>query len=259
MPQKWRNGTCYLKDLSGVSGFFYNLGKKVGPKVRKARWIWQSMTGSEADVVQAEHDLGQDLAREIRCQLEVDRDPEISQLLMEIGSRLAACVGNKLRTFSFEAVKGTEPNAFALPGGFLFITRPLVDLCRSNRDEIAFIIGHEMGHVIKGHAIDRIISNSAIAAASRAAPVRGALTGWLRRVGIQFLENAYSRDLELEADKLGVRLAAAAQYDPSASVKLFGRLAKLNKKAEQFDLGSYFSSHPAFGVRIDNINLLLRQ
>jgi predicted Zn-dependent protease len=217
------------------------------------------MTGSEADTIQAEHDLGQDLAREIRCQLGPNREPETDRLLNEIGSRLAACVANKLRTFSFETVEGTEPNAFAVPGGFLFVTRPLIELCRWNQDEIAFIIGHEMGHVIRGHAIDRIISNSAIAAASRAAPVRGALTGWLRKVGIEFLENAYSRDLELEADELGVRLAAAAQYDPGASIGLFERLAEASTKADQFNLGSYFSTHPAFGIRIDNINRLLRK
>lgn len=246
--------TCRWKDLHDLSSLFYSLGKKMGPKVRKARWIWQSMTGSEADTIRAERDLGQDLAREIRYQLVPGGEPETDRLLNEIGSSLARCVANKLRTFSFETVEGAEPNAFALPGGFLFVTQPLIELCRRNRHEIAFIIGHEMGHVIRGHAIDRIISNSAIAAASRAAPVRGALAGWLRRAGIEFLENAYSRDLELEADIAGVRLAAAAQYDPGASVRLFGRLAELSRSAEQSDLGSYFSSHPAFSVRIDNIN-----
>jgi predicted Zn-dependent protease len=180
-------------------------------------------------------------------------------MLNETGKRLTGCVANKSRKFSFEIVEGTEPNAFALPGGFIFVTRSLLELCQWNQDEVAFILAHEMGHVIRGHAMSRIISNSAVATASRVAPVRGVLAGWLRKVGVQFLESAYSQDLESEADKLGVRLAAAAGYDPGACVQLLSRLAKLSQPVGQFDLGSYFSSHPPFKTRIQNINKLLRK
>jgi predicted Zn-dependent protease len=242
-----------------LSGLFYNLGRKVGPKVRKARWLWQSITGSESDAIKVEYEVGMDLVREIREQLGREQEPKIDQVLNEIGNRLAACVANKFRKFNFETIKGPEPNAFALPGGFVFVTKSLVELCRYDHDEIACILGHEMAHIIRGHAMNRIVSNSAIAVASRAAPIRGALSGWLRKVGIQFLESAYSKDLESEADRLGVRLVAAAGYEPGAYVKLFSRLAELNSPPNQFDLGSYFSSHPSFKVRIDNINHQLRK
>jgi len=242
-----------------VSGLFYNLGRKVGPKVRKAKWFWQSIAGTEADAIKVEYEVGRDLAREIRRQLGLDQEPQATQMLGEMGRCLTACVANKSRKFSFETVKGTEPNAFALPGGFVFVTGSLLELCQWNRDEIAFILAHEMGHVIRGHAMSRIISNSAITTASRAAPIRGLLAGWLRKVGVQFLESAYSQDLESEADKLGVRLVAAAGYDSGACVRLLSRLAKLSQPVGQFDLGSYFSSHPPFKTRIQNINQLLRK
>jgi predicted Zn-dependent protease len=230
----------------------------VGPRIRKARWIWQSITGSEADAIQIEHEVGRDLAREIRHQLEPDPEPQATQLLSEVGARLSACAANKLRTFSFETVKGAEPNAFALPGGLIFITRSLLELCEWNQDEVAFILGHEMSHVIRGHAMERIISSSAIAVGSRAAPIRGLLAGWLRTVGTKFLESSYSQDLELEADTLGARLVAAAGYDPHAPVQLLSRLAKLSQPASQFNLGNYFSSHPAFKLRIHNAKRLIR-
>lgn len=236
-----------------MSGLFYNLGRKIGPQIRKARWMWQSIAGSENDAIKVEHEVGIDLAREIRRQLGREQDPKTDQVLNEIGNRLAACVANKSRRFSFETVKGPEPNAFALPGGFIFVTKSLVELCRYDRDEIACILGHEMAHIIRGHAMNRIVSNSAIAAASRAAPIRGVLSGWLRKVGVQFLESAYSKDLESEADRLGVRLVAAAGYEPGACVKLFSRLAELNSPPGQFEPGGYFSSHPPFKVRINNI------
>jgi len=240
-----------------MSGLFYSLGRKVGPKVRKLKWFWQSIAGTEADAIKIEYEVGRDLAREVRCQLDLDKEPQAEKILNEAGTRLAACVVNKSRKFSFETVKGDEPNAFALPGGFIFVTRSLMELCQYNQNEVAFILAHEMGHVIRGHAMARIISNSAIATASRAAPIRGVLSGWLRKVGVQFLESAYSQDIESEADKLGVRLVAAAGYDPQACVRLLSRLAKLNQPVGQFDLGGYFSSHPPFNVRIRNINHLL--
>jgi predicted Zn-dependent protease len=242
-----------------MSGLFYSLGRKVGPKVRKIKWFWQSIAGSEADAIKVEYEVGQDLAREVMSQLEIDRQPQAEKILNETSRRLVACVVNKSRKFNFETVKGAEPNAFALPGGFIFVTNSLMELCQYNQNEVAFILAHEMGHVIRGHAMNRIISNSAIAVASRAAPVRGALSGWLRKVGVQFLESAYSQDMESDADKLGVRLVAAAGYDPQACVRLLSRLAKLSKSVDQFDLGSYFSSHPPFNDRIRNINHLLQK
>lgn len=242
-----------------MSGLFYNLGRKVGPKVRKAKWMWLSATGSEADAVAVEYGVGQDLAREIRSQLGPSREPQTDQILNEIGPRLAGCVASKARRFSFETLQGTEPNAFALPGGFVFVTKSLVELCQHDPDEVAFILAHEVGHIVRGHAMNRIVGNSAIAAASRAASTRGLLGGWLRRAGVQFLESAYSQDMESEADRFGVHLAAAAGYDPRACVQLFSRLAKLGSSGDPFDLGSYFSSHPSFEVRIHSVNRLLRK
>lgn len=237
-----------------MSGLFYNLGRKVGPKVRKVRWFWQSIAGTEADAIKVEHEVGLDLARQVRSQLKIDRQPQADQILNETSRRLTACVVNKSRKFNFETIKGAEPNAFALPGGFIFVTHSLLELCQYNQNEVAFILAHEMAHVIRGHAMSRIISNSAIATASRAAPIRGVLSGWLRKVGVQFLESAYSQDTESEADKLGVRLVAAAGYDPQGCVRLLSRLAKLSQRKGQFDLGGYFSSHPPFDDRIRNIN-----
>lgn len=242
-----------------MSSLFYNIGKMVGPRVRKIKWIWQSITASEADAIQAEHKVGQDLAREIRNRLELDTEPRAGRMLNKVGRHLAACVANKLRTFSFEVIKGTEPNAFALPGGFIFVTRSLLELCEWNQDELAFILGHEMGHVIRGHAMDRIITNSAIAVGAKATPIRGLLASWLGKVGVKFLESAYSQDLEFEADALGARLIVVAGYDPHAPTQLLSRLSELDQLAKQFSLGNYFSSHPAFDLRIHNVVRLLRQ
>ncbi len=244
-----------------MSNLFYDLGRKFGPNVRKVRWIWRSITGSEAEAVTVEHEVGRDLAREVRRNLKMyrsgDSGGQTGQIIDETAKRIIPCVVNKSRRFNFDVFEQAEQNAFALPGGFIFLTDSILELCEWNRDEIAFILGHEMGHVIRGHAMNRIISNLAINAASHAAPVRGMVAGWLRNVGVQFLESAYSRELESEADELGVRLVAAAGYDPSACVRLLRRLAESKSHCERFELGSYFSSHPPLNERIEDINRLL--
>jgi predicted Zn-dependent protease len=101
-----------------------------------------------------------------------------------------------------------------------------------------------MSHVIRGHAVERIVTNSAVSAASRTAPVNGVVGAWLRNVGVQFLETAYSRDQEVESDKLGTRLTAAAGYNPRAAMRLLTRLGELRDAPDPFHLGEYFATHP---------------
>jgi predicted Zn-dependent protease len=242
-----------------MGSLFYNLGRKFGPKVRKARWMWESLAGTEADAIRLEHGVGLDLANEARTQLSMDSDPQTAKVLGEVGRRLCACVASRLRSFRFDAFLGGQPNAFALPGGFIFVSRPILDLCCWNEDQIAFILAHEMAHVIRCHAINRIVTNSTVSVAARAVPVSGALGAWLHNVGLHVLETAYSRDQELEADRLGVRLVMAAGFEPQASTELFLRLAELNKTVDPVTLGEYFSTHPSAEARIRSIRQFLRQ
>ncbi|MBM4027803.1 MAG: M48 family metallopeptidase [Planctomycetes bacterium] len=240
-----------------LGDLFYNLGRKMGPKIRKAQWMWTSFTGTEAEAIRLEHGVGQDLAEEARKQLPLDPDPRTRQALSEVGRQLAACVANRQRSFHFDAFTTGEPNAFALPGGFIFVSRSILELCRWDKNEMAFILGHEMGHVIRGHAIERIVTNTAVTAASRAAPIQGALGGWLKTVGVQYLQTAYSRDHELEADRLGVRLVLAAGFAPDGAIRLLSRLADLKRSAEPSTLGEYFSTHPTSEIRIQSLRRFL--
>jgi len=242
-----------------LDGLFYNLGRRVGPKLRKAKWMWASFAGTETEAIHLEYAVGLDLAQEAREQLSLDTDPRTRQVLDDVGGRLAACVANKLRSFSFGAFATGEPNAFALPGGFIFVSRSILELCRWDPNEVAFILAHEMGHVVRGHAIERIVAHTAVNVASRAAPIRGALGSWLRTVGIPFLQTAYSRDQELEADRLGVRLLLAAGFEPEGAVRLLSRLAELKRSAEPARLGEYFSTHPTSELRIQCLRRFLAQ
>jgi predicted Zn-dependent protease len=238
-----------------MGNFFYNLGKMVGPSVRKGQWVVQSLTGSEADALQAEVEVGRDLARTLTREMEIDPQPEARQLLDTLGAALAGRLRDRRRQFHFNLVRAAEVNAFALPGGFVFVTRPLMELCGWDRDEVAFILGHEMAHVLKGHVMERIMSGWALAAAGRAMPLAGWAGALLRGQIQELLHRAYSRDQELDADRLGVRLAHSAGLDPAGAIRLLRRLQGCSP--DDPAVSSYFSSHPPFAIRIENVTRFL--
>jgi predicted Zn-dependent protease len=239
-----------------MAGFFYNLGRMVGPKLRQAQWVVSSLTGTEAEAVQAEYDVGRDLAQALAQQMEVVRHPDVERWLDDIGTRLTATVANKARRFCFRMVKSVEVNAFALPGGFVFLTQPLLELCQWDVHETAFVMGHEMGHVIHHHAIDRLMANSVVSAAlSRFAPGRGLIKTPLAGLAASLLNQGYSQDQELDADRTGVQLTHAAGFDATAAARLLARLGA--NPLETTFLGSYLSSHPPLEVRLRHLERIL--
>ena len=249
------SGPAVLRDV--MAGFFYQLGKMLGPKLREAKWAFRSLTGTEAEAIQAEFEMGRDLAHAVAREMEVEQDSDVTRLLSEVGGRLTSRVKNKQRRFVFSAARSAEANAFALPGGFIWVTRPLLELCGSNPDEVAFILGHEMGHVICKHAMDRLMANSVLNTALRVVPIGGLVRSQVGGIVMGLLKQRYSQDQELEADQLGVRLAGSAGFEPVAAIRLLDRLKQ--KSGEGPAIVEYFSSHPPFDLRIANLRQLLKK
>jgi len=240
-----------------MAGFFYNLGKKIGPKLRKANWVVRSLVGTEAESVKAEYAVGRDLAVAFLQEMEADREPALAEFLGDVGGRLVQAVKNRQWPFHFLTVRSVQINAFALPGGFIFLTRPLLELCRYDRDEVAFVLGHEMAHVVHRHAIDRAMANTVISATvGRYLPGGKFMRMPLGGIVSTLLSQGYSQDQELDADRLGVRLAVAAGFDGWAAARLLERLQ--GSIAAMSALDGYFSSHPPMQVRIEQITRLLR-
>ncbi|MEX2214247.1 MAG: M48 family metallopeptidase [Phycisphaeraceae bacterium] len=279
-----------------MGNFFYNLGRGVRAGAQKGKWIWQSLTGNEEEALKAEQDAGKEMALAFEQDAEIEDDERIVKLIDEVGSRLTGRVANKLRKFTFKCVAVEEPNAFALPGGFIFVTRALIDLCAgegqgpgakgqgeenqqkmspsaipdphppgpwplapgpSLPDELAFILGHEMGHVIKGHAWSRMTNAAVVNAATKAVRVGGIIGKLLVGAGAKAMHGTYSQDQELEADELGFRLARAAGYDPKACVQMMQRLQARSPGNVEGSLGEYFATHPPFDVRIGHLRKLM--
>lgn len=243
-----------------VSGLFYNLGRQLGraavPVIRKTKWIYDGLAGDEEQALRAETAMGGALAAELRAVTQPANDPAVTALASELCQRLSACVRDQRRTFHCEVIHGDSPNAMALPGGFVFVSHSLVDLCERRPDELAFVIGHEMAHIIRRHAWDRMVNETMLRAASVVTARAGVLGGWLRKSGLGLLQNSHARDRELEADELGLRLAIAARFAPAGAIALLRRIERLG--TDPGNLGQYFASHPPASERIARLEPLTR-
>ena len=234
----------------------YLLGRLAGKQFRKAQWMWASATGSEDEAIRAEQAVGRDMAAAVREDARGPVDPAVQAALDDVAAPLAAHVRNRAHRFEVAALAASEPNAFALPGGYIFVAPTIVELA-GDRDALAFIVAHEMAHVIRRHAIDRILSQRALKAITLASPAARNIAPWVRTVGVQWLEKAYSRDQEYEADELGAGLLRAARFDPAGAIRMLERLDALQRGGGASGLGGWLSTHPPTADRIRRLRELL--
>lgn len=226
------------------------------PALKKSKLIWDGVAGDEDTALRAEYALGSQMAAELRRQAPPTLDTARQTLAQELCERLAAFVRDKRRVFQCEVFLDSVPNALAFPGGFVFVSESLFDFCENRPDEMAFVVGHEMAHVIRGHAWERVLNESAVRFASAASSRLGPVGNWVSKQGMALLKKAYARDCENEADEMGLRLAAAAGYDPAAALSLFRRLDQLTGGGEIS--GEYFSTHPPARERLARLTTLVK-
>lgn len=242
-----------------MGDLFFKLGRSLGyatiPALRKTRSAWQSLVGNEAESVLAQTEFGRAMAAELRLKVRLSNDDTARALLREVLVRLSAQVRNKDRTFQIDVLEDPTPAAMALPGGFLFVSTGMVDFCQRNPHELAFLIGHEMGHVVRGHALERVLTRIGVEGLS-AVLSRGLLNPVLREAGLRWLENPHAPEAELEADEFGARIAWAAGYESSAVTELFKRFSAWRVSGKP--LGHFLSSHPAEAERMARIKEVWR-
>jgi predicted Zn-dependent protease len=220
------------------------LGGSARKPFRQAKWMWSWVAGSEAESIEAEREYGRECARQFARQFKGSARRSSQQLVTAVGAQLAKAVNDPRREFAFTVVNSPVANAYAIPGGFVFITEPLVGVCGESQDELAFILGHEIGHILCGHARNQLTASALLNAVTSRLPGAGAMLG-------QFLSKGYARELELEADREGARLTGTAGFDRRAAVTALRRLGEAS--TTDAGLAEYFSSHPPFADRIRSL------
>jgi predicted Zn-dependent protease len=168
----------------------------------------------------------------------------------DIGLWLADHVQEKLIPFTFRITAERELNSYALPGGPVFLSLPLLEACQGERDAIAFILAHEMAHILLRHAVDRIVRDSLFSLLLQQSAARSAAGAWLGKVGQQTLSRAYSRENELEADSYALALIRTCGGDELAAEHLFEKLDQGISNQSVITLGEYFATHPPMKERM---------
>jgi predicted Zn-dependent protease len=215
---------------------------------------------SEATEIQ----IGAENDAKVRMQYGVYDNPELQAYVQRVGEKLAAQSHRPGLAYHFTVLDSPEVNAFALPGGYIYITRGILAYLNSEA-ELAAILGHEIGHVTARHAVRQYTTATATGFV-------GAFIGIA--TGIPVTQNmfndifgnailsGYGRDHELEADRLGAEYIARSNYDPDAMIRVLGLL----KNQEEFEkkraaaenrapriYHGVFASHPSADKRLQEV------
>jgi predicted Zn-dependent protease len=197
--------------------------------------------------------LGRELAQEVERQAKIVRDPLISEYVNRVGQNLARNSDAKV-PFTFKIIDAPELNAFALPGGHVFVYTGLIRVA-DEEDEFAGALAHEIAHVAARHMTCRATKNELVGIASIFGGILGGggWTGYAARqaaglaVPMTFL--SFSRHDETEADYLGVQYMYSAGYDPNGAISIFEKLEALNQ-SHPGAIARAFATHPMDSDRI---------
>jgi predicted Zn-dependent protease len=188
-------------------------------------------------------------------------EPRLQAYVTEVGQKLAAVGERPNLPYSYEVLNSSDVNAFALPGGKVFVTRGLITRL-SNEAQLAGVLGHETGHVTAKHAVRSLSSALALQIPLLVGATYAELHGrgqYLVAVGALsagLLQLRFSRHHESEADRLGIQYSARAGYNPEGMVQLL-EILKESQVREPSKFENLFNTHPLTGERIETAKTIV--
>jgi len=208
--------------------------------------------------IEKEVAIGRQLAAEVDRSSKIISDPLIGEYVNRVAQNVVLHSDSKV-PFTIKVIDSQEVNAFALPGGFLYVNRGLLEAA-DNEAEVAGVIAHEIAHVAARHGMEQASKGELFNYLSIPLIFFGGIGGYAIRQGLglavplTFLK--FSRGAEKEADRLGAQYMWAAGYDPNALITFFEKLQAKDKK-KPGTLSKLFSTHPMTGDRIDEVRELI--
>ncbi|MEP6832447.1 MAG: M48 family metallopeptidase [Gemmatimonas sp.] len=203
---------------------------------------------------QTEVEMGASYAAEINKQLPIIGDPEVNRYINLLGDSIAGVADNRNLQWHFYVVDQTDINAFAVPGGYVYVNRGLIERAQ-NMSQLAGVMGHEIGHVVKRHSVKQMQKQDqagvGVAAICIFAPsFCNSQTGSAAvQVTAQGLFAKFSRDDEAQADQVGVQYTTRANIDPRGIPAMFQILLD-ERKSDPGAVDVFFASHPMEESRI---------
>ncbi len=204
-----------------------------------------------------EVNIGTSVAQAVSREFKFETDTRVIRRVNEIGEKIAAQCDRQEMNYRFYVIHDEKKNAFSLPGGFVYIHKGLLDILESD-DEVAFVLGHEVAHVVARHAIKRlqaVLGYNILMIASTQAPSTGGLPQGIT-LALATVLSGYAQEDELLADKLGIEYAKKAGFQPEASLGVFTKLEEVHKKEPARPM-EYFRTHPFIYQRIKSAKEML--
>ncbi|MBV9495516.1 MAG: M48 family metalloprotease [Acidobacteria bacterium] len=201
--------------------------------------------------------IGQQSAAQAEAQLPILNDSQVTDYVNRIGAKLAANAGGPNFPYRFKVVNASDINAFALPGGPIYVNRGVLDQAK-NEGEVAGVLAHEIAHVALRHGTHQ--ASKSYGAQAGISILGGLLGGKIGQntanilntvggIGLNALFLKYSRDLETQADVRGSQILAASGYSPVDMVNFFHTLESVDKSKKT----NWLSDHPAPPDRVARI------
>ncbi|HBY57884.1 MAG TPA: hypothetical protein DEG96_08530 [Candidatus Atribacteria bacterium] len=206
-----------------------------------------------------EQQLGKKLSNDIEKKYEVVKNSVQNSLLIEIGNKLARASDLDGMNYHFKILKMEGPNAFSIPGGYIYVTYDLFDYIQSD-DELAGILAHEIAHIIHNHALKQTRDNTKYNLLTILAVLltREPDVGVLGKLTTITLLNQYSRQYEEEADLTAIDLLIETGYNPVGFLTFLERLYAREMFRPEVDLG-IFQTHPETKDRVSYVKNILTE
>lgn len=207
-----------------------------------------------------EAQMGEQTAQDIQAQLPIVDDPYINSYINELGDTIAGRTARSDLKWHFYIVNSHQVNAFALPGGFIYVNRGLIESA-DRADELAGVLGHEIGHVILRHSVKQMQQQEKLSVAATLACTltnicKSGLGQAAINIGGSALVSRYSRKDELEADSEAVENVLHVNIDPEGIPALFEVLME-QRKTQPTIVDGWFSTHPLEESRIQQSRRLI--
>lgn len=208
---------------------------------------------------QEEITLGKQTDGEIRAEYGTYTDQKMDDYVQKVGQTMTSHTHRPHLTYHFAVLDTPVANAFAVPGGYIYVTRGILAMMNSEA-ELAVVLGHELGHVNARHSVAKLsqlmLAQVGLEAAGTISETFAKLSG-VASVGVQLLFLKFSRDDEREADALGVQYSRSGGYNPGEMVDFFTSLERLGDLSGGHSLPGFLSTHPLTKERIQNVKGML--
>jgi predicted Zn-dependent protease len=235
---------------------------RVGLALFAAVCTLAACTDASSIPIDEEREMGLAVAEQAAREMPLLQDEPVVRFVRELGAYIVRRADTTGRDYEFRVIDSEVPNAFAIPGGFVFVNRGILERAET-ASELAGVLAHEIGHVVERHGLEQMAkAQNTSTIVSLVYVLLGRTPGGAEQVALQVAGSAWmakhSREAEREADRVAVVYLARAGIDPRGMPQFFQKLLEEDRNSPN-ELLAWFSTHPLTEDRIADTEAMIAQ